>query len=143
VLRTEGAPLGPVPDLDRLDLLAEEAHRAGVDVDLTVHAVEGLAEGTQLTIYRIVQEAITNVVRHAAPTRCQVTVEADAREVRIDIMDEGPPSALRQAVHGLPGGHGLLGMRERAMMYGGSFEAGPRAEGGFAVSVRLPAEGNQ
>ncbi|MFF9673894.1 sensor histidine kinase [Streptomyces eurythermus] len=143
VLRTEGAPLGPVPDLDRLDLLAEEAHQAGVDVDLTVHAVEGLAEGTQLTIYRIVQEAITNVVRHAAPTHCQVTVEADAREVRIDIMDEGPPSVLRQAVHGLPGGHGLLGMRERAMMYGGSFEAGPRPEGGFAVSVRLPAEGNQ
>lgn len=143
VLRTEGAPLGPVPDLDRLDLLAEEAHRAGVDVDLTVHAVGGLAEGTQLTIYRIVQEAVTNVVRHAAPTRCRVTVEADAREVRIDIMDEGPPSAPRQAVHGLPGGHGLLGMRERAMMYGGSFEAGPRPEGGFAVSIRLPAEGNQ
>lgn len=143
VLRTVGAPLGPVPGLDRLDLLAEEAHRAGVDVDLTVHAVEGLAQGAQLTIYRIVQEAITNVVRHAAPTRCQVTVEVDTREVRIDIMDEGPPSALRQSVHGLPGGHGLLGMRERAMMYGGSFEAGPRSEGGFAVSVRLPAEGNQ
>ncbi|MEU0447145.1 sensor histidine kinase [Streptomyces tendae] len=145
VLRTEGAPLGPVPDLGRLDLLAEEAHRAGVDVDLTVHAVEGLAEGTQLTIYRIVQEAITNVVRHAAPTRCRVTVEADAPEIRIDITDEGPPSpsALGQTTRKLPGGHGLLGMRERAMMYGGSFEAGPRPEGGFAVSVRLPAEGNQ
>ncbi|MFJ3023732.1 sensor histidine kinase [Streptomyces tendae] len=143
VLRTEGAPLGPVPDLDRLGVLAEEAHRAGVDVDLTVHAVEGLAEGTRLTIYRIVQEALTNVVRHAAPTRCRVTVEMDAREIRIDIMDEGPPGARRQAVHKLPGGHGLLGMRERAMMYGGSFEAGPRPEGGFAVSVRLPAEGNQ
>ncbi|MDA5147125.1 sensor histidine kinase [Streptomyces sp. AD681] len=145
VLRTEGAPLGPVPDLRRLDLLAEEAHRAGVDVDLTVHAAEGLAEGTQLTIYRIVQEAVTNVVRHAAPTRCRVTVEADAPEIRIDITDEGPPppSALGQKTHKLPGGHGLLGMRERAMMYGGSFEAGPRPEGGFAVSVRLPAEGNQ
>ncbi|MER6321483.1 sensor histidine kinase [Streptomyces coelicoflavus] len=143
VLRTQGAPLGPTPDLDRLDLLAEEARRAGVDVDLTVRAVEGLAEGTQLTIYRIVQEALTNVVRHAAPTRCRVTVEVEGREVRIDITDEGKPSAPRPAAHGLPGGHGLLGMRERAMMYGGSFEAGPRPEGGFAVSVRLPAEGNQ
>ncbi|WP_327742866.1 sensor histidine kinase [Streptomyces europaeiscabiei] len=143
VLRTEGAPLGPVPDLDRLDSLAAEAHRAGVDVDLTVHATEGLAEGTQLTIYRIVQEALTNAVRHAAPTRCQVTVEADAREVRIDVADEGPPSARGRSGGELPGGHGLLGMRERAMMYGGSFEAGPRPEGGFAVSVRLPVEGNQ
>jgi signal transduction histidine kinase len=142
VLRTVGAPLGPVPDLDGLDSLAAEAHRAGVDVDLTVHATEGLAEGTQLTIYRIVQEALTNAVRHAAPTNCQVRVEADAREIRIDIADEGPPSTPGQIVRELPGGHGLLGMRERAMMYGGTFEAGPRPEGGFAVSVRLPAEGN-
>ncbi|MFK4102934.1 sensor histidine kinase [Streptomyces sp. NPDC019531] len=143
VLRTESTPLAPVPKLDDLGALAAEAQRAGVDVDLTVHATEDLAEGTQLTIYRIVQEALTNAVRHAAPTRCQVTVEADAREIRIDIADEGPPSASGQIVGELPGGHGLLGMRERAMMYGGSFEAGPRPEGGFAVSVRLPAEGKQ
>ncbi|MEV0576309.1 sensor histidine kinase [Streptomyces sp. NPDC050392] len=143
VLRIEGAPLGPVPDLDGLGSLAAQAHRAGVDVDLTVHATEGLAEGTRLTIYRIVQEALTNAVRHAAPTRCQVTVEADAREIRIDIADEGPPSARGQAAREPSRGHGLLGMRERAMMYGGSCEAGPRPEGGFAVSVRLPAEGNR
>ncbi|MER5976948.1 sensor histidine kinase [Streptomyces sp. NPDC001857] len=143
VLRTEGAPLGPVPDLDRLDRLAAEAHRAGVEVDLTVRSVEGLAGGTRLTVYRIVQEAVTNVVRHAAPTRCRVTVEADAREVRIDIVDEGPSSARSRTAPELPGGHGLLGMRERAMMYGGSFEAAPRPEGGFAVSVRLPAEGSR
>ncbi|MFF3174600.1 sensor histidine kinase [Streptomyces sp. NPDC057900] len=143
VLRTEGAPLGPVPDLDGLGSLAAQAHQAGVDVDLTVHATEDLAEGTRLTIYRIVQEALTNAVRHAAPTRCRVTVEADAREIRIDIADEGPPSARGQADRELPRGHGLLGMRERAMMYGGSCEAGPRPEGGFAVSVRLPVEGNR
>ncbi|MFJ9414620.1 sensor histidine kinase [Streptomyces sp. NPDC101227] len=143
VLRTEGAPLGPVPDLGRLGALAAQAHRAGVDVDLTVHTTEDLAAGTQLTIHRIVQEALTNAVRHAAPTRCQVTVEADEREIRIDITDEGPPPAPARPVRELPGGHGLLGIRERAMMYGGSFEAGPRPDGGFAVSVRLPAEGNQ
>ncbi|MGV9883793.1 sensor histidine kinase [Streptomyces sp. NPDC003006] len=143
VLRTEGAPLGPAPGLDHLDALAAEANRAGVDVDLTVHATKGLAEGTQLTVYRIVQESLTNAVRHAAPTRCQVTVEADEREIRIDIADEGRPPALGQPVRELPRGHGLLGIRERAMMYGGSFEAGPRPEGGFAVSVRLPTEGNR
>ncbi|MEU9123446.1 histidine kinase [Streptomyces sp. NPDC048506] len=141
VLRTEGAPLGPVPDLDRLGSLAAEANRAGVEVDLTVHGTEGLAEGTQLTIYRIVQEALTNVVRHAAPTHCQITVEADTREIRIDIEDAGPPPGGPPVNRQLPGEHGLLGMRERAMMYGGSFEAGPRQEGGFTVSVRLPAEG--
>ncbi|MBT2420706.1 sensor histidine kinase [Streptomyces sp. ISL-22] len=143
VLRTEGALLGPAPGLDRLDSLAAEANRAGVEVDLTVHATKGLAEGTQLTIYRIVQESLTNAVRHAAPTRCQVTVETNEREIRVDIADEGPPSAAGRPVRELPGGHGLLGIRERAMMYGGSFQAGPRPEGGFAVSVRLPAEGNQ
>ncbi|MFJ8946345.1 hypothetical protein ACIRG4_24470 [Streptomyces sp. NPDC102395] len=72
-----------------------------------------------------------------------MTVEADAREVRIDVVDEGPSSARSRTTPELPGGHGLLGMRERAMMYGGSFEAGPRPEGGFAVSVRLPAEGSR
>ncbi|MCX4906351.1 sensor histidine kinase [Streptomyces sp. NBC_00878] len=149
VLRTEGAPLGPVPDLDDLGSLTAEAGRAGVEVDLTLHAPEGLTEGTQLTIYRIVQEALTNAVRHAAPTRCRVVVETDAREIRIDIEDEGPPSVLsvppapRRAVGELPGGHGLLGMRERATMYCGSFKAGPRPEGGFAVPVRLPVEGNE
>lgn len=141
VLRTEGAPLGPVPDLGRLDSLATEAGRAGVDVDLTVHGARGLAEGAQLTVYRIVQEALTNAVRHAAPTRCQVRVTADEREIRIDVQDEGPPPGRPSAARELPGGHGLLGMRERAMMYGGSLEAGPRPEGGFAVSVRLPTEG--
>ncbi|MFC8566650.1 sensor histidine kinase [Streptomyces sp. NPDC057245] len=143
VLRTEGAPLGPAPGLGRLDSLADEANRAGVDVDLTVRVAKTLAEGTQLTVYRIVQESLTNAVRHAAPTRCRVTVEADEREIRIHITDEGPPSASGRPLRELPGGHGLLGIRERVMMYGGSFEAGPRPEGGFAVSVRLPTEGNQ
>ncbi|MEV6145149.1 sensor histidine kinase [Streptomyces sp. NPDC051992] len=140
VLRTEGTPLGSVPGLDRLGSLAAEANHAGVDVDVTTSGTQGLPEGTQVTIYRIVQEALTNAVRHAAPTRCRVTVKADTHEIRIDVEDEGPPPGRPSANHQLPGGHGLLGIRERAMMYEGSFEAGPRQEGGFAVSVRLPAE---
>ncbi|CAL9492285.1 sensor histidine kinase [Streptomyces sp. enrichment culture] len=126
VLSTEGAPLGPAPGLDRPDSLAAEANRAGVDVDLTVRVTEALAEGTQLTVYRIVQESLTNAVRHAAPTRCRVTVEADEREIRVHITDEGPPSASAHPARELPGGHGLMGIRERVTMYGGSFEAGPR-----------------
>ncbi|MEU2668945.1 histidine kinase [Streptomyces sp. NPDC007164] len=137
------APLGPVPDLGSLDAPGVEAGRAGADIRFAVHGAEGPAEGVRVAVHRIVQEAITNVVRHASPTRCRVTVGADAREVRIDVVDEGPPVGRRRAGHELPGGHGLLGMRERAMMYGGSSEAGPRPEGGFAVSVRLPIDGER
>jgi signal transduction histidine kinase len=146
VLRTEGAPLRPAQGLGGLGRLAEDARRAGVDVVLTVDGADSLAEGTQLTVYRIVQEGLTNVIKHAAPTRCLVTVEvavaADGGEaVRISMVDDGPPDGARSPARELPGGHGLMGMRERALMYGGIFEAGPRAEGGFAVSVRLPIDG--
>ncbi|MER5616211.1 sensor histidine kinase [Streptomyces sp. NPDC002215] len=137
------APLGPVPDLGRLDALGVEAGRAGTDIRFAVHGTEQLAEGMRVTVHRIVQEAVTNVVRHASPTRCRVTVAADAREIRIDVVDDGPPAGRRRTGHELPGGHGLLGMRERAMMYHGSFAAGRRPEGGFAVSVRLPVDGER
>ncbi|MFE7107540.1 sensor histidine kinase [Streptomyces sp. NPDC057575] len=137
------APLGPVPDLGRLDALGVEAGRAGTDIRFAVHGTEQLAEGMRVTVHRIVQEAVTNVVRHASPTRCRVTVAADTREIRIDVVDDGSPAGRRRTGHELPGGHGLLGMRERAMMYQGSFAAGPRPEGGFAVSVRLPVDGER
>ncbi|MGP3919375.1 sensor histidine kinase [Nonomuraea sp. 10N515B] len=137
VLRTDGAPMGPVPGVEGLDGLAEETRRAGVEVVLKVRGLAGLNEGTQLTVYRIVQEALTNVVKHAAPTRCIVTVTARGGSAAIDVVDDGPGGPRRK----LPGGHGLIGIRERALMYGGTFTAGPREEGGFAVSVRLPLQG--
>jgi signal transduction histidine kinase len=140
VLRTEGAPTSPAAGLGDLGHLAEEARQAGVDVDLTVRGADSLADGTQLTVYRIVQEGLTNAVKHAAPTRCRVTVAADSEAVRIDMVDEGPPDGSHLTAGELLGGHGLIGMRERALMYGGSVEAGTRPEGGFAVSVRLPVE---
>jgi signal transduction histidine kinase len=91
-------------------------------------------------VYRIVQQALTNVITHAGPTRCSVTVDLDGREAMIEVVDDGPR-------HGRPprpahGGHGLIGMRERAKMYGGTFSAGSRPEGGFRVAARLPYDLN-
>ncbi|WP_433478831.1 sensor histidine kinase [Spirillospora sp. CA-142024] len=137
VLRTGAADadLTPSPGLGELTSLAERAAMAGVHVDLDVQAGE-LPEGVALSAYRIVQEAVTNVVKHAAPARCRVQVKADGLRLRIDVTDDGP------GVRVLPGGdgHGLIGMRERVMMYGGDFAAGPRPEGGFAVSAAFPYE---
>nr|BFE36244.1 hypothetical protein GCM10010200_084950 [Actinomadura rugatobispora] len=126
--------LAPVPGLAGIPRLADTAAMAGVRVDLRLRAGE-LPEGVALAVYRIVQEALTNVVKHAAPARSRVVVEQDEREVRIEVTDDGP------GVRVLPGatpGHGVIGMRERAMMYGGELTAGPRPEGGFAVRARLP-----
>ncbi|MFB7937486.1 sensor histidine kinase [Streptomyces sp. NPDC056049] len=132
------APLGPSPGVDAVGGLADQARRAGVDVDAVVRLPDGaLPAGLALAVHRIVQESLTNVVKHASPARCRVTVEADAHEVRIDVTDDGSRGAGRER----PAGHGLIGMRERAVMHGGTFRAGPRPEGGFAVSVRLPQDG--
>ncbi|MFF5261603.1 sensor histidine kinase [Actinomadura viridis] len=140
VLRTGADPadaaLAPVPGLTGLPRLVDAAGMAGVRVDLRISVGE-LPEGIALAVHRIVQEALTNIVKHAAPARGLVVVEQDAREVRVEVTDDGP------GVRVLPGaasGHGLIGMRERVMMYGGDLTAGPRPEGGFAVSARLPCD---
>jgi signal transduction histidine kinase len=130
----DGADPLPAPGLSGLPDLVERAVTAGVAVDLHIRDVAGLPEGVDRSAYRIVQEALTNVMRHAAPTRCRVAVEADGSELRIDVADEGT-NAPRP---GTPEGHGLVGMRERVALYGGELRAGPRPEGGFAVSARLP-----
>ena len=124
-----GVELAPAPGLSGLDELADRASLAGVQVKLDVRDTDELPASTQLTLYRIVQEALTNVVKHAAPARCEVTVSASAGEVHVEVTDDGPGRGV------LPNGvgHGLVGMRERVGLYGGSFSAGPRAEGGFAV----------
>ncbi|MGE7385783.1 sensor histidine kinase [Streptomyces sp. NPDC004126] len=137
---TAEAPLAPAPGIDALPLLADQARQAGVAVDLTVLVpAGGLSAGISLAVHRIVQECLTNTVKHAAPARCRVTVEADPRDVRIDVTDDGVRGGGRMP----SGGHGLIGMRERATMYGGTFDAGPRPEGGFAVSARLPLDGTR
>ncbi|WP_220183359.1 sensor histidine kinase [Sphaerisporangium album] len=132
--------LHPAPGLARLPELAEGAAVAGVRVELDVRDVEGLPEGLELSAYRIVQEALTNVVRHAAPARCRVVVRGSRGAVRIEVTDDGPGARVLPAAAESAPGHGLAGMRERVAMYGGEFAAGPRPEGGFAVSARLPYE---
>ncbi|MFD2090760.1 sensor histidine kinase [Blastococcus deserti] len=137
VLRADGerASLAPQPGLDQLDSLIEDTRGAAVDVSL---AVEGercpLPPGLDLTAYRIVQEALTNTRKHAPGG--QVTVRLRYGDRDLDVLVEDSGGARDGAADG--GGYGLVGMRERVTLYGGTLEAGPRPGGGFAVRARLP-----
>jgi signal transduction histidine kinase len=140
VLREGGQEVGltPQPTVDDVATLVAQARQAGLAVDL---AVEGQARpippGVGLSAYRIVQEAITNARRHAGPAHVQVTVRYATDTLELEVVDDGrgPPP---DADGGSPGGHGLVGMRERVTLYGGTLQVGPRPGGGFAVQARLP-----
>ncbi|WP_433129966.1 sensor histidine kinase [Micromonospora sp. CA-240977] len=135
VLR-ENTPYAPTPGLDELPALARQAAIGGVDVRLDVRREEpdgAVPESVGLAVYRIVQEAVTNVVKHAAPAACRALVTVTADEVRVEVTDDGRRPVL---VGGE--GHGLIGMRERVALHGGEFRAGPRSDGGFAVTASLP-----
>jgi signal transduction histidine kinase len=142
VLRQDdgGEPYGslaPVPGLADLDTLLAEVGKVGLAVKVRVEGVRPeLPAGVDLSAYRIVQEALTNVVRHAGPTRAQVVVCYGDREIAVEITDDGKgaPSDGRTAKVG----HGIIGMRERVALFGGDLEAGPRPGGGFRVAARLP-----
>jgi signal transduction histidine kinase len=133
--RPEEAPaLAPQPSLGHLDKLVEQAQEAGLPVELRI---EGdpvqLATGLDLTAYRIVQEALTNAVKHARANRADVVVRYDDGHVELTVTDDGTGDG-----GGESGGHGLVGMRERVSVYGGELEAGPRPEGGYRVRATLP-----
>ncbi|WP_233583831.1 sensor histidine kinase [Micromonospora sp. CV4] len=135
VLREETS-YAPAPGLDELPGLAERATIGGVDVRLDIRREEpdgAVPESVGLAVYRIVQEAVTNVVKHAAPAACRATVTVTPGEVRVEVIDDG-----RRPIGVIGEGHGLVGMRERVAVHGGDFRAGPRAGGGFAVTARLP-----
>lgn len=139
MLRSDGdtdASLYPTPGVADLAELADSARSASVAVDLEVSGATDLPETVSLSVYRIVQEALTNVVTHAAPTRCRITVTIDDAGADVEVVDEGPPS--RASSNRPHGGHGLVGMRERVALFGGTFDAGPRPGGGFRVAARLP-----
>jgi signal transduction histidine kinase len=135
----EELALGPQPSLANLDALAAHVRDAGLPVDVVVNGdVTRLPPGVDLSAYRLVQEGLTNALKHAGPARARVYVSCSDDDVEVEVSDDG---------HGLngkgdsTGGHGLTGMRERVSMLGGQIEIGPRENGGFALRARLPIDG--
>ncbi len=135
-------PYDPAPDLRRLPGLVDRVRSAGVPVDLTITGAQRtLPPGLELCAYRVIQESLTNVLRHAGPAQVSVDLfySPDLFRARISDNGRGPdPDAARGRPHGGRSGHGLSGMRERAKLYGGTVSAGARAEGGFEVELVLP-----
>ena len=152
--RAEPAPLAPAPGLADLDRLIQRTRGAGVQVAVERSGrVRPVPAGVDLSAYRIIQEALTNVVKHAGGgVRCTVSLgyADEALEVRVTDGGGGSPALVPAGVRaGLPGrvpvapgtGHGIIGMRERANLCGGEFSAGPRPAGGFQVTAVLPLPG--
>jgi signal transduction histidine kinase len=134
----DGAALAPPPGLDRLDELVAQVRAAGLPIDVRIEGVRrALGPGVDLTAYRIVQEALTNARKHAGPARATVRLRFAAREIEIEIVDDGRgPAANSDERSGL----GLVGMRERVSLYGGRLQTGPRETGGYRVHAVLPLE---
>jgi signal transduction histidine kinase len=130
----ETLPLAPQPSVKELGTLVEQVRAAGLPVQL---AVEGeprdLPPGVDLSAFRIVQEALTNALTHAGPARARVVLRYLADELELEISDDGPGTS-----DGVGSGYGLVGMRERVLIYGGELQAGRQPGGGYALRVRLP-----
>ena len=139
VLRTDQgeAERAPQPGLDRLPFLLAQVEQAGLPVQLTIHGTpRPLPAGIELSAYRIVQEALTNTLKHAGMTRATVALGYHGGFLELGIFDDGHGSAIDVVP-----GHGLVGMQQRAALLGGEFAAGPGPDGGFRVTARLPTEG--
>jgi signal transduction histidine kinase len=142
VLRSEGGGRAPQPDLDAVDDLVASVRQAGLAVAVRTEGEPRAVGGVVgVAAYRVVQEALTNVLRHAAADRAEVALAYGDDALVVTVSDDGRGG--RAAAHrpdrpDRPAGHGLAGMRERVTVLGGSLDAGPRAEGGFAVQARLP-----
>jgi signal transduction histidine kinase len=151
------APLSPAPGLADLDALVAQATGAGLEVAVSVKGQPGpLPAAVDLAAYRVVQESLTNVVRHAGASRAEVTVTHHDGRVEVEVTDNGRGAAVGNGAESASGrrvtdsdrqsrsgrsGQGIPGMRERAAILGGSLEAGPRPEGGFRVRASLPVGG--
>jgi signal transduction histidine kinase len=135
--RPEEAPaLAPQPSIQHLDRLVEQAREAGLPVHVEIEGTATeLPVGLDLTAYRLVQEALTNAIKHAQATRADVVVRYGDGAVELVITDDGRGSSDGS---GESGGQGLVGMRERVAVYGGELDAGPEPGGGFALRARLP-----
>jgi signal transduction histidine kinase len=136
--RDDGEPArGPVPGLSQLDTLAASMRDAGLPVEVALSGEPAeLPAVIDHTAYRIVQESLTNVLRHAMPARAEVRLDYRAGGVALTVTDDGEPA---RTPPGRAAGHGIDGMRERAAAVGGTLDAGPRPAGGFQVTAYLPA----
>ena len=128
----------PTPSLRRVERLASQVRDAGLAVRLSVHGdLNRLPAGVDLAGYRILQEALTNALKHAPHANVEASLSCTDAELEIDVIDDGDASSPVRSEHL---GHGLLGMRERAALYGGELVTGPRDGRGFAVHARIPLE---
>ncbi len=137
ILRKEDRELAlaPRPSLAHVDILAERVREAGLPVELRVEGeAKPLPPGVDVSAYRIVQEALTNALKHAGPASAQVVVRYRPEGIELEISDDG-----RGRADGSEGGHGLVGMRERAALVGGHVESGTNGGRGYTVRARLPA----
>lgn len=132
--------LAPQPQMADLDALVARVGDAGLPVEVELEGdLGGLAEGVQLSAYRVIQESLTNAVRHGGPgTSARVRVACHDRQLEVVVEDDGRGAAAEAGRAG--GGNGLVGMRERVAVLGGSLEAGPRQGGGFRVHATLPTD---
>jgi signal transduction histidine kinase len=131
------ASLAPQPGVARLGTLLEQVRAAGLPVELTVEGeARRLPPGIDRSAYRIVQEGLTNALKHAGPAHASVTLRYGDRALELEVLDDGYGPRAGEA-----GGFGLIGMRERAALYGGVLAADPRPGGGYALRARLPLEG--
>jgi signal transduction histidine kinase len=138
VLREGGehSGLAPQPGISELDALADTVRAGGLPVNLVIDGdPAGLPAAVDVSVYRIVQEALTNVLKHAGPARADVRIGCVKDAVTIEVTDNGTGVPASQAP---AGGHGLAGMGERVAVFAGELRAGPRPDGGFAVHARLP-----
>jgi signal transduction histidine kinase len=128
-------PSSPPPSLARLDDLLDDARRSGLEITLDDggHGTD-VPPGVDLSAYRIVQEALTNVLKHAGPAKVQILLRYSADSLTLSVSDDGN----RAPIDGQPQGHGLIGIRERVFVIGGEVEAGPAPAGGYIITARLP-----
>ncbi|MFJ5303211.1 sensor histidine kinase [Streptomyces sp. NPDC088350] len=132
---SQESPLAPSPGLADVERLAAATADAGVRVDVCRSGEpRPVPADIDLSAYRIVQEALTNVVRHAGTGRCRVAIDYGDEELSVEVVDDGRGATGNGSAHGF----GLIGMRERVGLLGGRLTAGPRPEGGFKVAARLP-----
>jgi len=138
----EEPPRSPTAGLASLSDLVSRASEAGLQVHTEVSGdLKGLPASVDLIAYRIVQEALTNVMRHAGPTTSSVHVTCNEQELTLRIDNDAGKAGREGSRGGIGLGQGILGMQERATTLGGVVEAGPRPNGGFQVFARLPLDG--